>query len=426
MRDCAALRALTNMDAGSTQLTFRLLLHLEVEQNLDALRDYWRVACSNGEQFKGGALGEAMVLDAIRRQTLPSWKLETWKAAIGPMSQSFSEQEIRDVHSLYTQLDKLTQIQSDPGFRQYRTSMDHERAMREIIVDVLDKGNPLQPEQISAHSGLRVKAIPGSSLKVFLCHSSNDKEAVRTLYGRLYADGFEPWLDEENLLPGQEWELEIEKAVRSSDAVIVCLSRSSITGRGYVQKEIKYALDVADEQPEGSIFLIPAKLEECEVPNRLQGRHWVNLFETAGYGRLVLALNNCGSRSQLIGKQTDSALERIEKAEPSPRTPKPESSTKLLFEKPSKTKIEEYDAETQEIAFTLEIFEDPEKKEFVGHLSGHKPPLLQEVKPGEAYPVLRLIPDEEITAGTKDQLIECCKARMEELGGQIDYFAKLR
>ena len=45
----------------------------------------------------------------------------------------------------------------------------------------------------------------------------------------------------------------------------------------YIQKEIKFALDVADEQPEGTIFLIPTKLEECDVPERLSQWQWGNL-----------------------------------------------------------------------------------------------------------------------------------------------------
>ena len=107
------------------------------------------------------------------------------------------------------------------------------------------------------------------TLRAFLCHSSGDKPAVRELYQRLCDEGIDAWLDEEKLLPGQDWQREIPKAVRASDVVIVCLSQNSITKAGYVQKEIKFALDVADEQPEDTIFLIPAKLEACEVPGRL-------------------------------------------------------------------------------------------------------------------------------------------------------------
>ena len=128
------------------------------------------------------------------------------------------------------------------------------------------------------------------SLRIFLCHSSADKPAVRELYQRLRADGFEPWLDEEDLLPGQDWQHEIPKVVRNADAVVVCLSHGSITKTGYVQKEIKFALDVADEQPEDTIFLIPLKLEECDVPERLSRWQWVDYFDSNGYARLLKAL----------------------------------------------------------------------------------------------------------------------------------------
>lgn len=131
---------------------------------------------------------------------------------------------------------------------------------------------------------------PPRSLRVFLCHSSGDKPAVRDLYHRLQNDGIKPWLDEEDLLPGQDWQQEIPKAVRASDIVIVCLSRAAITKAGYVQKEIKYALDVADEQPESTIFIIPLRLEECDVPERLSRWQWVNLFEKTGYARLIRSL----------------------------------------------------------------------------------------------------------------------------------------
>ena len=127
-------------------------------------------------------------------------------------------------------------------------------------------------------------------LQAFLCHSSGDKQPVRDLYRKLTSDGFVPWLDEENLLPGQVWEAEITKAVRSSHVVIVCLSKASTTKAGYVQKEIKVALDVADEQPEGTIFIIPLRLEECTVPDRLKKWQWVDLFNQKGYQKLVVAL----------------------------------------------------------------------------------------------------------------------------------------
>ena len=128
-------------------------------------------------------------------------------------------------------------------------------------------------------------------LSVFLCHASEDKENARELRIRLLQDGFDPWLDEVKLLPGQEWESEIQKAVRAADVVVVCLSTHSIDKKGFVQREIRISLDAADERPQGSIFLIPACIEECQVPVRLSKWQRVDLFTENGYGRLCLALD---------------------------------------------------------------------------------------------------------------------------------------
>jgi hypothetical protein len=111
------------------------------------------------------------------------------------------------------------------------------------------------------------------------------------VYAYLRHRGAEPWLDEQSLLAGQDWDAEIRKAVRRSHVVVVCLSKNSITREGYVQKELRYALDVADEKPEGTIFLIPLRIEACTVPERLASRHWVDHFEGQGLSKLVEALN---------------------------------------------------------------------------------------------------------------------------------------
>ena len=141
------------------------------------------------------------------------------------------------------------------------------------------------PDQVRGREGDQSRP-----LRVFLCHASEDKASVRDIYERLKTDGFLPWLDEEDLLPGQEWEEEIPKAVKNADAVIVFVSRRSVPKEGYFQKEIKFALDVADEKPEGTIFLIPARLEEWPVPKRLSRWHWVDLFHSNGYEKLKTAL----------------------------------------------------------------------------------------------------------------------------------------
>ena len=116
-------------------------------------------------------------------------------------------------------------------------------------------------------------------LQVFLCHASQDKPAVRDLYKRLSNESWiSPWLDEEELLPGQDWNLEIEEAVEASDAVVVCLSRTSVEKEGYVQKELRQVLNIALEKLDGAVFVIPLRLDDCRLPRKLRDKQFLDFF----------------------------------------------------------------------------------------------------------------------------------------------------
>jgi hypothetical protein len=137
-------------------------------------------------------------------------------------------------------------------------------------------------------------------LKVFLCYSSDDETKVTELYYQLSNENnISAWMDKKKLLPGQDWDFQIQKEIRESDVVIVCLSPSSVSKEGYVQKEIVKALDIAEEKPEDTIFLIPVKIEKCEIPRRLSHLQCVDLFEDGGYDRLMRSLRH---RSDLLEK----------------------------------------------------------------------------------------------------------------------------
>ncbi|MFZ0513789.1 MAG: toll/interleukin-1 receptor domain-containing protein [Candidatus Nitrosopolaris sp.] len=114
---------------------------------------------------------------------------------------------------------------------------------------------------------------------VFLSYAREDSDAAKRLYEDLKNDGLSPWLDKESLLPGQNWEIEIRKAIKNSRYFIALLSSNSVDKRGFVQKEFKFALEVLDEVPESQIFVIPARLNECKIPyEKLRKYQYVDLF----------------------------------------------------------------------------------------------------------------------------------------------------
>ncbi len=91
-------------------------------------------------------------------------------------------------------------------------------------------------------------------VQIFLCHASEDNNIVQEIYRRLQAEGFQPWLDKENLLPGQLWQQEIPKALKASDFILIFFSQNSVSKRGYVQREFKLALNLTMLNCAGVLF----------------------------------------------------------------------------------------------------------------------------------------------------------------------------
>lgn len=133
-------------------------------------------------------------------------------------------------------------------------------------------------------------------LGVFLCHAHHDRQIVHKLYERLVRDGVHVWLDVERLQPGQDWEREIRKAILKSNMVIVCLSRGFNKRRGYRHEELKIASEKAKLLSSGEVFIIPVRLEKCDMPESLQHLQRVDLFEAGGYKKLIQALQEHGRK----------------------------------------------------------------------------------------------------------------------------------
>ncbi len=143
-----------------------------------------------------------------------------------------------------------------------------------------------------------MKTLQSNTLKVFISYARTDENKVREIYKELVSLGADAWLDKEKLMPGQDWEREISEAARNAHVILVCLSKLSIKNEGYFQKEMRVALDIAMEKPEGQISIIPVRLEKCKVPARISKYQWVDLFDPTskeikpeGYNLLINSLN---------------------------------------------------------------------------------------------------------------------------------------
>ncbi|MCY2990336.1 MAG: TIR domain-containing protein, partial [Planctomycetota bacterium] len=130
------------------------------------------------------------------------------------------------------------------------------------------------------------------------------------------AVGEQVWWDQE-ILPGQDWRLAIRQAMKTSYAVILCLSQEAqARASSGIYPEALDAIDAYRLRQPGEIFLIPVRLNECEIPpfeiaghRQLDGLQFVDLFppkqRKAGLERLLQALRAApGHPSSPAGEPT--------------------------------------------------------------------------------------------------------------------------
>jgi len=126
--------------------------------------------------------------------------------------------------------------------------------------------------------------------RVFLSYAREDEERIEVIYKGLQAEGFEPWMDVKRLTAGENWIRGIEHAIENSDFLVALISKNSLDKRGFIQKEMKFVLDLLGQKSRRNIRIIPALLDNSKVPEPLTKFHRVNLFEENGFSKLVGAL----------------------------------------------------------------------------------------------------------------------------------------
>ncbi|MEL7475581.1 MAG: TIR domain-containing protein, partial [Cyanobacteria bacterium J06555_12] len=110
---------------------------------------------------------------------------------------------------------------------------------------------------------------------VFLCHNSEDKDAVIEIADQLEASGLRPWLDEWELRPGMSWQLALEQQIEQIATAAVFVGES---GLGPWQKQEIYAF--LNEFIRRNCPVIPVILANApkrpELPIFLKNNTWVD------------------------------------------------------------------------------------------------------------------------------------------------------
>jgi TIR domain len=100
------------------------------------------------------------------------------------------------------------------------------KAILQIIHAHLRDGASIEIDGLGSFkldSSDQVTFEPNGRVRVFLAYAEEDRAEVKRLFEALQKAGFEPWMDREKLLPGQNWPRAIERAIDLSAFFIGCL-----------------------------------------------------------------------------------------------------------------------------------------------------------------------------------------------------------
>src|SRR5258708_18752765 len=136
----------------------------------------------------------------------------------------------------------------------------------------------------------------------FISYVHEDAERVDRLQRILEAAGIRIWRDTNDLWPGQDWKIEVKRAISSGSlAFIACFSENSQRRAAtYQNEELALATEQMRLRQPGISWLIPIRFAQCDIPifdlgagRTLESLQHVDLFGDSwerGAARLVAAV----------------------------------------------------------------------------------------------------------------------------------------
>lgn len=134
----------------------------------------------------------------------------------------------------------------------------------------------------------KVEGMVPSEEYTFISYAEEDEIQAERLCTDLEGYGVSCWLWKKHGKPGQDMDIACEEALRNAAFCIVLLSNVRNNKKGYVHVEEILAIEQHQRQPVSMPFLIPARLEKCDYPQRLRRIHTVDLFPDWEAGLLLI------------------------------------------------------------------------------------------------------------------------------------------
>jgi len=139
-----------------------------------------------------------------------------------------------------------------------------EPSLRELVTI---RGSDLEQAYAELADVLKPRTLLGHA---FISYVREDSLLVDQLQRTLQAAGIPVWRDTADLWPGEDWRMKIRRAITNKALVfIACFSQASFArGISYQNEELTLAIEQLRLRAPDDPWLIPVRLNECEIPDR--------------------------------------------------------------------------------------------------------------------------------------------------------------
>ena len=129
---------------------------------------------------------------------------------------------------------------------------------------------------------LRRKERLSSSNRVFIIHAHEDADKAKVVADWLRDEGFEPWLDTERILAGQQWKEGITKGLEESGAALLLVTSNLDTSKGSTSEELRRAMAELRSRDPHLSPVIPVLFQGADMPPTMRDFHAAPFRDEAG------------------------------------------------------------------------------------------------------------------------------------------------
>jgi hypothetical protein len=122
-------------------------------------------------------------------------------------------------------------------------------------------------------------------MPIFISYSHADRQMVHKLAAKLVEHNAHVWVDSWELNVGDSIVARVQEAIQDSDALLVVLSKASVTSE-WCKKELNAGL--IRELEEKRVLVLPVLLEDCEIPMFLRDKMYADFRGNFSVGMKAL------------------------------------------------------------------------------------------------------------------------------------------